>query len=175
MLIVQSVALLGLFWYCLETRKLRHTSQEQVEVSQKLIDASMEQVEGLSKPCLTFASELRNLQDVVLKTKRAVGTTQAAFNAGNFMVHNIGNGIALNISYYFVKDEAQAKPKPVRYIQHLLASQKVTIAEFKTLFEGSWIVVLEYESIGGRNYRTTLHMNDHVLTAIRFESVPVVT
>jgi hypothetical protein len=166
-LFVQFFALVGLFWYCWETHKLRRASQEQVKVSQKLIDASMEQVEGLSKPCVTLASELRDLKDVIYEGE--AGTTQAAFDGGNFIVQNVGNGIALNISYYFVKDEAEAQPKPTGYIQNLLAHQKVTIVEFKTLLRERWKVVFEYESIGGRKYRTTLHMNNHALSAIRFE------
>jgi hypothetical protein len=173
MLVVQATAFLGLIWYCVETRKMRKASQRQVEVSQGLISAAMEQVEGLSKPCLTLASELRDLRDVILETNRAVGTTQAASDSGNFMVQNIGNGIALNISYQFVKDSpgGETQQNRTRYIQNLLASQRVTIPESKSLFRESWTVIFEYESIGGRKYRTTLHINNHVLTTFRFELI----
>jgi hypothetical protein len=171
MLFVQAAALLGLLWYCAETRSLRKASQQQVTASQSLIKAAMEQVEGLSKPCLTLASELRDLRDVILESDRTVGTTQAAFDSGNFIVQNIGNGIALNISYYFIKDETNGAPqrKKTRYIQNLLTLQRVTIPESKNLFQEPWIIVFEYESIGGRGYRTTLQINHHVLTAFRFE------
>ena len=173
MLLVQAAALLGLLWYCVETRSLRKASQQQVTASQDLIKAAMEQVEGLSKPCLTFASELRDLSDVILESNRAIGTTQAAFDGGNYMAQNIGNGIALNISYHFVKDEADGTPqrKKPRYIQNLLATQRVTIPESKNLFRDPWTVVFEYESIGSRRYRTTLQINNHVLTSFRFEPI----
>jgi hypothetical protein len=38
---------------------MRRAAQEQVEVSQGLIKAAMDQVEGLSKPCLKLWAELR--------------------------------------------------------------------------------------------------------------------
>jgi hypothetical protein len=81
MLGVQFVALVGLFWYCVETRKMREAAQDQVRISQDLIVAAMEQVEGLSKPCLTLDSELRDAADAIMGIG-VVGNTVPAGDRG---------------------------------------------------------------------------------------------
>jgi hypothetical protein len=63
MFTVQFLGLIGLALYTWETHKTRKASQDQVRVSQGLIAAAMDQVEGLSKPCLTLWSGLRDGTD----------------------------------------------------------------------------------------------------------------
>ena len=98
MLIVQVIGLGGLFWYAWETREMRKASQEQVNISQALIRAAMDQIEGLSKPCLTLCGDLRDPGDAIwaASTQGAVGGTIARNTDGKFVVQNIGNGVALN-------------------------------------------------------------------------------
>jgi hypothetical protein len=171
MLAVQALGLGGLAWYTAETRKMRLASQRQVEISQRLIDAAMLQVEGLSRPCLTLWSDLRDGADAILDMHGAVGTTKARADQGSFVAQNIGNGPALNISYQMIRIDNRDRRVNTRYIQNLLATQKVTMLETLGLYAGEVEVVFEYESIGGRKYRTTLDMNHHVLTMLRFEEI----
>jgi len=84
-LVVQVLGLLGLLWYVTETMKIRRASQKQVE--------------GMSKPCLTFWGELRDGTDAILEMHGAVGNIVAAADGGSYVVLNIGNGVALNIRY----------------------------------------------------------------------------
>src|SRR6266481_662824 len=109
MLIVQSLALVGLVVYAIETWKIRKAAQKQVA-------ASNDQVEGLSQPCLTFVGELRDGNDVILEMDSAVGNIVAAPYAGSFAITNIGSGVALNIHYQFTRPDHQPA---VRYIPHL--------------------------------------------------------
>jgi hypothetical protein len=59
MLCIQVLALIGLFWYVIETMKIRAVAQRQLQTSLDLIKAATDQVEGMSKPCLTLWGELR--------------------------------------------------------------------------------------------------------------------
>jgi hypothetical protein len=174
-LAVQVLALVGLIWYAWETRGMRKASQDQVEVSQGLMNAAMAQVEGLSKPCLTLWSGLRDGADAILNTHGAVGNTIAQSDHGSFVVQNIGNGVALNVSYRFVQliqTGLASRPGEIRYVQNVLASQKVTMAEPMGPFGGEWEVHFEYQSMGGRKYQSIVTMNNHVLTAFVFKSIP---
>src|ERR1035437_8710009 len=103
MFTVQFLGLIGLALYTWETHKTRKASQDQVRVSQGLIAAAMDQVEGLSKPCLTLWSGLRDGTDAIQETGGAVGNTVARGDEGSFVLQNIGNGIALNVRYQFVR------------------------------------------------------------------------
>ena len=98
MLMVQALALVGLFLYCAETYKMRKASQE-------LLQASMDQVEGLSKPCITFRAELREGADAILEIHGAKGNLVARPDGGSYVIHNLGNGMALNLPYYFTRND----------------------------------------------------------------------
>ncbi|MGD0631676.1 MAG: hypothetical protein ABR987_20285 [Terracidiphilus sp.] len=173
MLVVQTFGLLGLGWYALETRKMRKASQDQVTISRDLISAAMDQVEGLSKPCLTISSELRDPADVILEMGRAVGSLVARDRGGFFLVENIGNGVALNVSYKFVhRHDPSTDLRRERYIQNILAGQSVSMVESLSAFRATEDqIILKYESIGGREYRTIITMVNLVLTSFVFEPV----
>jgi hypothetical protein len=80
-------ALAVLIWYAIETMKLRM--------------AAMEQVESMAKPCLTLWADLRDPTDAILEMHDAVGVMVVRGSDAQFVVQNIGTGIALNVSYYF--------------------------------------------------------------------------
>jgi hypothetical protein len=166
-LAVQVLALAGLVWYTVETRKIRKASQEQVRISQDLIRAAMDQVEGLSKPCLTLWSDLRDPQDAIAEV-HGVGNLRARLDQGSFVLHNIGNGVALNISYRMVRPDREPHP---RYLPNASSQQKITMPEPATAYHGEVNVTIEYQSIGGREYRSTVNMNNHVLTAFHFQEL----
>jgi hypothetical protein len=174
MLVVQFLGLLGLGWYTVETRKMRKAAQKQVEISQDLIKAAMDQVEGLSKPCLTIWSDLRDPADIILETGRAVGSTTARGDQGSFVIQNIGNGVALNVSYKFEQisvPAGQPRIRDERYVQNVLASQKVTMVEtLASARQANFRIIFNYHSIGGRKYRTTITLMNLVLTSLIFET-----
>jgi hypothetical protein len=167
MLLVQALALVGLVWYTFETYRLRKSSERQVEISQDLINAAMAQVEGLSKPCLILLPDLRDGADTILEMHGAVGSTRVGRDQGRFVVRNIGNGVALNVSYRMERLEG-ALPVETRYIHTVPATEKVTMIETLNHYDREVLVVFEYESIGKRRYRSTIDMNHHVLTKFRF-------
>jgi hypothetical protein len=169
MLVVQILALTGLVWYTFETHKIRKASQQQVRISQDLIRAAMDQVEGLSKPCLTLWSDLRDAQDAIAEL-HAVGNLRARLDRGNFALHNIGNGIALNINYRMVRPD---RPGQTRYLPNALAGQKITMPEPATAYGDEVEVIFEYQSIGDRHYRSTLRMDHHVLATFQFEEFTI--
>jgi predicted DNA-binding ribbon-helix-helix protein len=100
MLIVQAVALVGLFLYCAETYKLR-------KASQRLVQTSMGQVEGLSKPCITFWAELRDGKEAILSMDGATGNLVARLDDRSYVIHNLGSGLALNLRYYITRNNPE--------------------------------------------------------------------
>ena len=59
----------------------------------------MEQVEGMAKPCLALRAKLRNAADAILDMDDAVGAMVVRGEDAQFVVQNIGTGIALDVSY----------------------------------------------------------------------------
>ena len=173
MLAVQVLALIVLIWYAWETKRLRKAAEKQVEVSQELLRAAMDQVEGLSKPCLTLWHGLRDPVDTVLEMGGAVGSTTARSNDGQFVIQNIGNGVALNVKYTFKRinepDERKVLAGQDRYVPYVLVGQKMTIPEPVAAFSGEYPVILAFQSFGRRKYRTVVTMNNRVLTDLVFE------
>ena len=169
MLVVQALGLLGLATYCVETIKIRKASQEQVSASQKLIKAAMDQVEGTLKPCITFAARLRDGSDVIWDMHGAVGSLIVDPDQGNYVIKNIGSGAALNLRYFFTRTDV---PEPDwRYVPVLVPPGRATLVETLSFFYQEHVATFEYESIGGRKYRSTININHHVITAFRFEEI----
>lgn len=164
MLIVQALALLGLTVYCIETYKLRRVSQKQLQTS-------LDQVEGLSRPCVTFWARLRDGQDVILDMHGAVGNLIVRPDEGSYVITNLGNGLALNLRYYFTRDDRWADHRNWRYIPTIPASAKVALVETLSFYDGEHEAVFEYKSLGGRNYRSTMKLNNHVITSFDFAEV----
>jgi len=161
MLFVQIVGLIGLFWYAWETSAMRK--------------AAVDQVEGLSKPCLTLAGELRDPRETLLRMDGAVGSTLAMKDDGNLVVHNIGNGVALNVSYTFSAiDPDKRRNHQSRYFQSVLAGQRLRIPEPAAFFQGSgeYEFTFSFDSIGGRGYQSIVRMNNLVLTKFDFTPKP---
>ena len=161
MLIVQTLALVGLVVYAIETHKIRKAAQNQVK-------ASNDQVEGLSRPCITFVGELRDGADAILEMHGATGNIVAARHNGNYLITNMGTGVALNIHYQFTRPNL---PTEQRYIPHLAATGRASLIESYAAYNAEHRVTFDYESVGGRKYRTTIDLNHHVITSFHFEEV----
>jgi hypothetical protein len=169
MLIVQTLGVIGLAVYCIETYRIRKASQDQVTASQKIIRAAVDQVEGLSKPCIAFSARLRDASDAILEMHGAVGNLVVNPDGGSYVIHNIGNGPALNLRYFFTRP-GLAEPD-WRYLPAVLATARVTLIASLGLYHAEHVATFEYESIGGRKYRSTISLNHHVITAFVFEEI----
>jgi hypothetical protein len=161
-LCVQILALFGLVWYVIETSRIREASQRQIVISQN-------QVEGMSKPCLTLWGGLRDAADAILQMDGAVGNIVAATDGGSYVVLNIGNGVALNVRYRFTRPNQGERE--LRYIPHLAPTARATLVETWGGYNAEHEATFDYESISGRKYRTTIHLNHHVITSFDFEEV----
>ena len=170
MLFVQVLGLAGLIWYVIETMKIRRTAQRQVEVSLDLMRAANAQVEGMSKPCLTLWGDLRDGADAILNMNDAVGNVVARANEGNYVVQNIGNGIALNIRYLFSRAN-DADQREMRYVPNVACGAKVRLVEPLGAYDAEHEVIFEYESIRGKKYRTTIQLNHQVITSFVFAEI----
>lgn len=168
MLIVQALGVIGLAIYCVETYRIRKASQDQVTTSQRLLQAAMDQVEGSSKPCIAFTAQLRDGADAILDMHGAVGNLIVLPDQGSHVIWNIGNGPALNIKYFFTRGNAQ---RDWRYLPAVIATQRATLVETLGGYNQEHVATFEYESIGGRNYRSTISLNHHVITAFSFEEI----
>jgi hypothetical protein len=168
-LVVQALALVGLFLYCAETYKMRKGSQ-------KLLQTSMDQVEGFSKPCITFWAELRNGEDAILNMHGATGNLVARPDAGSYVIHNLGNGLALNLRYYITRNDPQLDApanRSWRYIPTVPATAHVALVETVGAYGAEHEATFEYQSIGGRKYRSTITLNHRVITSFKFEETTV--
>ncbi len=170
MLIVQALGVIGLAIYCIETYRIRKASQDQVTASQELIKASIDQVEGSLKPCIAFAARLREDADAILEMHGAVGNLIVDPDQGSYRIHNIGNGAALNIRYFITRAPDAAQPN-WRYLPAILATGRATLVETLAGYNAEHVATFEYESIGGRKYRSTISVNHHVITAFNFEEI----
>jgi hypothetical protein len=170
MLIVQGLALIGLTIYCFETYRMRRAAQAQIEVSHRLLQVSLDQVEGLSKPCITFWAQLREGGDVIMEMHGASGNLIARPDGGSYVVNNLGSGLALNVRYYFTRNGGDQN-RSWRYIPTIPATAKVALVETLGFYNGEHEAAFEYGSIGGRNYRSTITLNHHVITSFRFEEI----
>lgn len=168
MLIVQTLGVIGLAIYCCETYRIRKASQDQVTASQRLIQAAMDQVEGLSKPCIAFSAQLRDGADAILEMHGAVGNLIVLPDGGSYVIHNIGNGPALNLRYFFTRDNAE---RDWRYLPAVLTSQRATLVETLGGYSAEHVATFEYESIGGRKHRSAIILNHQVITAFNFEEI----
>jgi hypothetical protein len=168
MLIVQTAGVIGLAIYCFETYRIRKTSQDQVTASQRVVQAAMDQVEGSLKPCIAFAARRRQGEEAILEMDGAVGNQIAQPDEGKYVIDNIGNGAALNLRYFFTRPNVA---QPWRYLPVVLAAGHATLVETLNLYNAEHVATFEYESIGGRKYRSTISLNHHVITAFNFEEI----
>jgi len=86
-------------------------------------------------------------------------------------VQNIGNGVALNVSYRFepVDPPHGRGLKGNRgYLQNVLADQKIRMPLPVAMIAAHWEVSFEFDSLGGRRYETTITLKARVLTDFKF-------
>jgi len=62
-------------------------------------------------------------------------------------------------------------PNRPRYVPNIMPTAKVTLVETLGGYNAEHEVTFDYESIGGRKYRTTIHLNQHVITAFVFKEL----
>lgn len=159
-MIIYAVTLVVLAVYTWETHKLRI--------------AAWEQVESLSKPCLTLWAKLRDGADAILEMDGAVGNLDLRANDAQFVVHNIGNGVALNVRYVFRSLEAgAAQDKTERYFVRVLAGEKISMPEpiNASSYSGAYELVFWFESIGGTKYESVTRLQRRTLTQFTFNKV----
>jgi hypothetical protein len=156
-MLINSITFVALIWYCWETRRLRIIAQDQLE--------------ALSKPCLTIWADLRNQADAILSMNQAVGNTVVRGDDGSFVALNIGNGPALNVKYIFRTLDAEGrKPRAdPSYVPTLLPAQKVALPQPINAYTGNYEIVFEFESFSGRSYQSIVTLNGRVLVAFQFQ------
>jgi hypothetical protein len=160
LMVVNSMTLIALVLYTVETTRLRIAARDQVE--------------AMSKPCLTIFAKLRDPADALLEMHGAVGGTVVCDNDGNFVVQNIGTGVALNVRYHFENlDSPGGRAIDENYFVNVLQGQKVRMPEpvNASMFSGNCRAVFRFESMGGGRYQSTVTMNNHVRTAFGLKSL----
>ena len=149
-LVLQVLLVLGLLWYCVETRRIRITAGSQLE--------------ALQTPCLTFWATPREGIDAVLEMDGARGAMILNFSGGDAMLLNIGNGPAVNVSY-LLKPLGDARSTPEGYISSIPASARASIPIPRGILQGCrYDCLIRYESLGGTGYETRIGLHDLVLT-----------
>jgi hypothetical protein len=150
-----------LFWYAWETMRLRK--------------AATDQVEAMSKPCLTLWAKLRNQDDAILEMDGAVGALVARGDGANFVVQNIGTGVALNVTYRFnnLDSPERIRLKDKSYLVNVLPGQKISMPEPMNAsnYSGNCELLFCFESIGGKHYQSIVTMNGHVLTSFQLKAI----
>ena len=122
-LVVQMLIFAGLIWYACETRKIRKTSQEQVETSQKQIEISQEQNETMQRPCLVPLVQKRDDLDTAFESMRPNSHPgyRVVVNGPSDRVElkNIGCGPAFNIRYELQSPEGVRTNHSGGYLPYL--------------------------------------------------------
>lgn len=175
MLIVQIAGLIGLWRYVVYTRDLKISAEKQIKLSRDLLRAALDQVEGTARPCITLASVLRKREDAMDEVYGVKGISVVKDRDGRMSLRNVGNGLALNISYRF-NETGPDRPKDLKgnngYLQRLHAEREIKLPIATEMTERStWEVAFEFESLGGRKYRTTLLLEAQVLSNFKFEQI----
>lgn len=145
----------------------------QLTVSQKQLEASLEQVEASHKPFVAFSTAPRNAEEAVLEMGGAVGGMVVRCPGGNAEVGNVGSGPAINVRYHATHNvEGATEQGPNGYLAGILPGEKFLTPIPRGILQGSkWEIVFTYESLSGRKYRTKSTVDDLVLTNVGFERV----
>src|SRR5215469_13619167 len=78
----------------------------------------------------------------------------------------------LNIRYRFTRPSNNPEHRHgPRYIPHLAPTARVSLIETAGMYNTEHEVTFDYESIGGRKYRTTIQLNHRVITSFSFEEI----
>jgi hypothetical protein len=171
---VQFLLFVGLFWYTVETRRIRKISQRQIETSQRQVEISQEQVEGTHKPCLTFSTARRDFTDAVLEMNGAVGAMILRCPESQAQLESVGSGPAINIRYNLTPTNPDSTiARPSGYLLWLKPGDVfLTPIPRGILQANEWICVITYESLSGRHYQTKIIVNNLVLISIEFGPAP---
>ena len=145
------LTLTGLVWYVLETRRIRITSQEQLE--------------ALRRPCLVVSGRTRDLTDAVLRPDSSL--LVVAPHEGLLALMNIGSGPAFNARYQLTPlDDGVLQPGP-HHLVHVLNNQAMPITvPVQTVSNGRWSITLTYESLSKRPYESRILIEDGVLMRV---------
>jgi len=172
--VVPILTLVVIAWYTYETKKIRKAAQDQVTASQELLRAANDQAEGVAKPCITLWSDLRNPTDTLLNMHQAVGGTIVRDNRGDYVIVNIGNGLALNVEYVFnvVHESGPIKEIARSYLQSVAPNQMITLALPINAHVGDHHFVFRFQSLGGRWYESAVRVKSKVLTDLAFRPMP---
>jgi hypothetical protein len=157
-----------------EDREQQHRETlAQLTVSQKQVEASLEQVEASHKPFVTFSTERRNPEDAVLDMGGAVGGMVVRCPGGDAELGNVGSDPAINVRYRATHNVEEATDEgPSGYLAGILPGEKfITPIPRGILQAAKWEVVFSYESLSGRKYQTKCTVDDLVLTNVKFERV----
>jgi len=174
MLVVQLVAFIGLVFYVRYTRALKKSAEDQIRLSQDLLQAAMDQAEGVARPCITLASKLRDREETINEVYGVKGISVVKDYKGFLAVRNVGNGLALNIQYQFNRVNDPTYPKGLKgddgYLQRLHSEKEIRLPTPVTMMKlGDWDVVFVFESLAGRKYQTTCRVQANILSGFRFE------
>ncbi len=101
---------------------------------------------------------------------RAVGNIVARPDEGNYVVQNIGDGIALNLRYRFSRGN-ERELREMRYVPAVGQGARVRLVEPLGAYNAEHRVIFEYESVSGKRYRTTIELNHQVITSFVFREV----
>jgi hypothetical protein len=175
---IVGLATLGfLFWYTVETWKLRKTAQEQIAVSHDLLRAANDQAEGISKPCMTIRGKLRDATSTLLHMDDAVSGVLVGDEAGHYVAVNIGNGIAMNVSYFFKARRDSDKPwvkVTGSYLPGVLPnhSQQIQLALLVNSHPGENEITFLFQSLGGRWYESVVTVKSKVIVDFGMKQLP---
>ena len=92
MLTVQILAFAGLVLYVIYTRKLKQAAEKQIAVSRDLLQAAMDQAEGVARPCVALALKLRDSEQTIRELYGVKGISVVKDRKGFLALRNIGNG-----------------------------------------------------------------------------------
>ena len=166
---IQILLLMGLVWYTIETRRIRRTSQKQVALSQ-------DQVEATLRPCISLSTAPLEFNEAILAMDETDSTVIVRCPEGVVQIENIGVGPAINIRYTFqpLTEHESTHANPTGYVAGIPKGGDFRIPVARALIVGhNYECVFEYESVSHRKYRTTVRLNDLVITNMRFEVTPV--
>ena len=182
---VQILILVGLIWYACETRKIRKTSQEQVETSQRQIEISQEQFEAMQKPCLVALVQERDDRTLDLPVESMKPNSHPAYRvvvngpSDRVELRNIGSGPAFNIQYELQSPEGVTKKYSGGYLPYLHEGSEPIWLTANTLLStdaDKVVLKLSYESLTGIGYESALHIRESrsgpVVTCYEFRSCP---